>query len=170
MDFRGMVRLDHPARFRAAVVALGLLAGACGDSPDDRRYSTPAATYKTYRQAVENDDAVAAWDCLATSYRKADFEGDLQYWKDNWPEQRRTLEVDLARREIVEEREINKRIAYLLFDVDSGKGESPTSPYFYFLREDNLPNSGWKITSYLDSTFHQELERSIASGEYTVPR
>ena len=166
-----MIRFDVPVRYRAAVVAsLWLLAGACGDSPDNRRYSSPAATYKTYRNAVEKNDAVAAWDCLAASYRKADFEGDLQGWKDNWPEQRPSLEKDLARREIVEEREINNRIAYLLFDVDIGKGESPTSPYFYFLREDDPSNKGWKITSYLDSTFHQELERAIASGEYSVPR
>ena len=166
-----MIRFDVPVRYRAVVVAsLWLLAGGCGDSPDDRRYSSPAATYKTYRDAVGNNDAVAAWNCLAASYRKADFEGDLQSWKDNWPEQRRTLEKDLARREIVEEREINKRIAYLLFDVDTGRTESPTSPYFYFLREDDPGNKGWKITSYLDSTFHQELERAIESGEYSVPR
>ena len=76
----------------------------------------------------------------------------------------------LERREIVEEREINKRIAYLLFDIDTGKGESPTPPYFYFLRENDQDNNGWKITSYLDSTFHQELERAIESGEYSVPR
>ena len=166
-----MIRLEVPAWSRSAVVAsLWLLVGACEDSPDDRRYSTPAATYKTYRQAVEQNDAVSAWDCLAASYRKADFEGDLERWKDNWPEQRRALEKDLARREIVEEREINNRIAYLLFDVETGKGESPTSPYFYFLRDDDLHNKGWKITSYLDSTFHKELERAIASGEYSVPR
>ena len=166
-----MIRLDFPARSRSAVLAsLWLLAGACGDTADERRFSTPAATYKTYRQAVERNDAVGAWDCLAASYRKADFEGDLERWKDNWPEQRRTLERDLARREIVEEREINHRIAYLLFDVNISKGESPTSPYFYFLREDDLRKKGWKITSYLDSTFHQELERAIASGEYSVPR
>ena len=166
-----MIRLEVSVPSRSAVVAsLWLLASACGDSTDDRRYSTPAATYKTYRQAVEKNDAVAAWDCLTASYRKADFEGDLERWEDDWPEQRRNLEQDLARREIVEEREINNRIAYLLFDVDTGNGESPTSPYFYFLREDDLRSKGWKITSYLDSTFHQELERAIASGEYSVPR
>lgn len=166
-----MIRFDVPVWYRTAgVTSLWLLAGACGDSPDDLRYSSPAATFKTYRIAVEKNDAVTAWDCLAASYRKADFEGDLQSWKDNWPEQRRTLEKDLARREIVEEREINNRIAYLLFDVDTAKGESPASPYFYFLREDDLSNNGWKITSYLDSTFHQELERAIANGEYSVPR
>ena len=166
-----MIRFDVPFRFRTAVVvSLWLLAGACGDPADDHRYSSPAATYKTYRHAVETNDAVAAWACLATSYRKTDFDGDLQRWKDNWGEQRPTLEVDLARREIVEEREINNRIAYLLFDVDSGRGESPASPYFYFLRENDPGEKGWKITSYLDSTFHQELERAIASGEYSVPR
>ena len=78
--------------------------------------------------------------------------------------------MDLERREIVEEREINKRIAYLLFDIDTGQDESPTPPYFYFLRGNDRDYIGWKITSYLDSTFHQELERAIASGEYSVPR
>ena len=166
-----MIRLDVPALFRTAIVAsLCLPAISCEDSPDDRRYSTPAATYKTYRQAVGNNDPEAAWNCLATSYRNADFEGDLLRWKENWPETHRSQEMDLDRREIVEEREINKRIAYLLFDIDTGKDGSPTPPYFYFLRENDQDNNGWKITSYLDSTFHQELERAIASGEYSVPR
>jgi hypothetical protein len=52
----------------------------------------------------------------------------------------------------------------LLFDT-STLGDKRASPFFYFIHEPD----GWKITSHLDSTFHQELEQAIERGEYKLP-
>ena len=70
----------------------------------------------------------------------------------------------LLRREISEEEIINDQIAYLLFDPTPLESERQ-SPFFYFIRE----NKEWKITTHLDSTFHQALERAIEQGEYKLP-
>lgn len=146
------------------LLVAGLL-NNCGDVPENIKYASPASTYKTYRRAIDSNEANSAWDCLAVTYQRSSFGGELMQWKEQWPKKQLALQHDLSRREIIEEREINDRIAYLLFDTKLTKKERPTPPYFYFLREKN----GWKITSYLDSTFHQELERAIEKGEYSVP-
>lgn len=137
----------------------------CDRPTNDPRFATPATTYRIYQQAVAGNDIEVAWDCLADSYRETRFEGDLKQWRERWSEHRILLQRDLDGREIIEEREINARIAYLLFDIDESLGSKPTPPYYYFLHQ----REGWRITSYLDSTFHQELEQAIENGEYSVP-
>lgn len=148
-----------------ALPLIAVLLTNCNDLPEDIKYASPASTYKTYRRAIDANEANSAWDCLAVTYQSSSFGGELKQWKEQWPQKQLALQDDLSGREIIEEREINNRIAYLLFDISGTKRERSTPPYFYFLREKN----GWKITSYLDSTFHQELERAIEKGEYSVP-
>jgi membrane peptidoglycan carboxypeptidase len=70
----------------------------------------------------------------------------------------------LLRREITKEEVINDQIAYLLFDPTTLENERQ-SPFFYFIREEG----GWKITTHLDSTFHQALEKAIETGDYKLP-
>ena len=85
-------------------------------------------------------------------------------WRRQWREMPSEKTTALLRREISKEEVINDQIAYLLFDPTTLENERQ-SPFFYFIRE----NGGWKITTHLDSTFHQALERAIEQGEYKLP-
>ena len=147
-------------------VALALLlASGCSDSFDPR-YDTPAATYRTFSDAVTAGDVGSVWECYSPSYRELTYGGSIETWQRLWPEKREALHRDVSEREIIDEREINDRIAYLLFDTSGMSSDSPTPAYYYFLRE----SEGWKITTYLDSVFHHELEQAIESGQYAVPQ
>ena len=133
----------------------------CHSEEVDQRFSHPAQTFQTYKYALENSD----FDLLGECFNSSQMEGeDRQGFAERW-RQKTPAEIKAhLRREIAEERIINERIGYLLFD-SSTLDDERTSPFFYFLRD----SSGWKITSHLDSTFHQELERAIERGEYKLP-
>ena len=133
----------------------------CASQDTDQRFSHPAQTFQTYKSALENRDFDLLWECFNASQQEGEGRQDfIERWQQKTPTE---IKAQL-RREIAEERIINERIAYLLFD-SSTLDDERTSPFFYFLRD----SSGWKITSHLDSTFHQELEQAIERGEYKLP-
>lgn len=144
----------------------GLLAllvyAACAD--DDPRYASPLATYETYVQGVLAQDTLAVWDCLSHSMRESEYGSDYVNWQKQWTVEVVELTRAARRRQIAEEGSINDRIAFLRFDPTT-LASSRVTPFFYFIHD----SDGWKITSYLDSTFHTELERAIAEGEFTIP-
>jgi len=141
-------------------VCLALLYG-CASEDTDQRFAHPAQTFQTYKRALENSDFDLLWECFSSSQVEGE---DRQSFAERW-RQKTPAEIKAQlRREIAEERIINERIGYLLFD-SSTLGDERASPFFYFLRD----SSGWKITSHLDSTFHQELEQAIERGEYKLP-
>lgn len=135
---------------------------ACAEGADPR-FVSPAATFRTYRQALSEGDGDAAWSCLSRRHRERDLAGDLAAWRTSIAgEEGRRLAREVARREISEERRINDRVAYLQFDpstVPEGEG-----PFYYFLRDPD----GWKITTHTDSLFRAELEAAIESGQYRL--
>lgn len=147
-----------------ALVAALLGDAACGPSAD-ARYNSPALTYRTYARAVAAGDAEAAWACFSPSYQSLQYDLDPGRWraefKRRWAELKRAEE----RREIAEERVLNERLAFLLFDAATMTSDKE-SPFVYFLRD----SQGWKMTTHLDTVFHRELERAIARGEYRLPR
>jgi len=133
----------------------------CGDDESNRRFTDPASTFRTYKQALENGDFELLWECFSLSQKEGE---ERQVWIDRW-QQKPAAEIKAQlRREIAQEHIINERIGYLLFDP-STLSDDRASPFFYFIRE----NDGWKITSHLDTTFHQELELAIERGEYKLP-
>jgi len=145
-----------------ALVAVTAL-HAC--SRQDVRFVDPASTFATYVEAIRQGDVQAVWECYSQGYRHHHYGGDIAAWEAEWPTRERQLKRVEARREISEEQIINAEIGYLLFDPTTLPSQN-SSPFFYFIREEQ----GWKITSHLDSTFHQALERAIAQGDYRLPR
>jgi hypothetical protein len=123
---------------------------------------SPGVTYKTYVEAVAAEDVATVWQCFSLSYRGAEYAGDMSRWKEEWEKSRGDLQDRATELQIADEHLINDRIAYLLFD--SSTVRSRESPFYYFIRDDN----GWKITTYLDSTFHGELEDAIERGEFSL--
>ena len=141
-------------------LCLALLLG-CASEDTDQRFSHPVQTFQTYKYALENSDFDLLWECFSSSQMEGEDRRDfVERWRQKTPTE---IKAQL-RREIAEERIINERIGYLLFD-SSTLGDERASPFFYFIRD----SSGWKITSHLDSTFHQELEQAIERGEYKLP-
>jgi hypothetical protein len=142
---------------------LSLLSVSICCSGEDPAFSTPAATFKTYKRAVAAGDLDLLWSCLSANYRTSVYQDDraalAREWKEH-PEQLRSA----LRREITQEKPINARIGYLLFDPTT-LNSPQASPFFYFIRE----TEGWKITTHLDSLFHSELEQAIAKGEFNLP-
>ena len=134
-------------------------------SRQDARFAEPAATFATYVEAIRQGDMEAVWECYSQGYRQHHYGGDISAWEAEWRTQERQLKRVEVRREISEEQIINAQIGYLLFDPTTLPSQN-SSPFFYFIRE----KQGWKITSHLDSTFHQALERAIAQGEFRLPR
>ena len=141
-------------------LCLALLYG-CASEDTDQRFAHPAQTFQTYKSALENRDFDLLWECFNASQQEGEDRQDfIERWQQKTPAE---IKAQL-RREIAEERIINERIGYLLFD-SSTLDDERTSPFFYFLRD----SDGWKITSHLDSTFHQELEQAIERGEFKLP-
>ena len=104
------------------------------------------------------------WSCYSESYKQRMFSNDFAAWSRTWQERDPAwIEAELAR-EIIDERVINERIAYLHFEPSTLQSRQAT-PFFYFLKEAD----GWKMTTHLDSLFHQELERAIAEGQFSLP-
>ena len=101
-------------------------------------------------------------DLVAGDGFTAEYAGEISRWKDEWNRSRSDLQKRATERQIADERIINARIAYLLFD--SSTVLSRESPFCYFIRDD----AGWKITSYLDSSFHAELELALEHGEFSL--
>ncbi len=129
--------------------------------PGDRRFDTPAATFQTHRQAVEQGDLDLLWETYSLSYRDQQVRAT---WRRQWREMAPEKKQALQQREIAREEIINDEIAYLLFDPTTLEDERQ-SPFYYFIHED----AGWKITTHLDSSFHQALEKAIEKGEYKLP-
>ena len=145
--------------FTAPLLALLLICCAS----DELRFSSTAATFHTYREALSAGDAEAAWLCLSTGYRQLEFGDDAKRWAAHLRSGGETLSREVQRLEINEEVEINDHLAFLQFDpttVAPSRG-----PFYYFLREPDA----WKITTHLDSLFRVELEGAIERGEFTLP-
>lgn len=142
---------------------LNALAGFSGCSRENPAFSTPAATFKTYKHAIAAGDLDLLWSCLSASYRSSVYNDDRAALAREWKEHPEQLQSTL-RREIAQEKSINSRIGYLLFDPTT-LNSPPASPFFYFIRE----AEGWKLTTHLDSLFHRELEQAIAKGEFKLP-
>lgn len=134
----------------------------CG-AADDLRYASPAATFSTYREALIRGDVDAAWACLSEGYRQLEYDNDRLRLQQALREDGGRLVEQTRRLEIAEEREINTRLGFLLFDPTTVPAHS--SGFFYFLRDAD----SWKITSHLDSLFRSELEGAIERGEYRLP-
>lgn len=150
-------------RALAAAVGLAGLSSICGCAREDPRFSTPATTYQTYREAIASADAEASWACLSGGYRTLEFGGSFARWEDTLAVRQVAMAQDLRRREISREQEINARLGYLQFDPSTVGERSGT--FFYFLRD----SEGWKITSHLDTLFRVELEGAIDRGEFQLP-
>ena len=101
-------------RLRAAGAALlGALVLSC--SHPDPRFSSPAATYKTYRQALVDTDYALQWACHSPSYHETVEGGQAEWEQSRRQWQAAQIEAETGR-EIADERLINETIAYLLFD------------------------------------------------------
>jgi hypothetical protein len=145
---------------RAGALGLILWLAACQQS--DRRFADPAATYRTYRESLAAGDFGRAWSCYTSRYREAAL-GDSAAWVEGRRQRPAAVEAEL-RREVAAERVINARIAYLMFD-QSTLDSPQASPFCYFVHEP----TGWMMTTHLDTLFHQELEKAIAKGEFSLP-
>ena len=132
---------------------------SCGSQ--DEQFETPYDTFRAHQKAIKEGDLDLLWKTYSLAYRDQQVRAS---WRRLWREMPSEKTTALLRREISEEEIINDQIAYLLFDPTTLESERQ-SPFFYFVRE----NKEWKITTHLDSTFHQALERAIEQGEYKLP-
>ena len=143
-----------------AVPVVALLLGCGGGDP---RLSTPATTFRTYRDALNGGDAATSWSCLSTDYRRLEYDEDPGLWAVHLKGDGRDESRLTRRLEISQETLINDRVAFLQFDPSTV--EPGHAPFFYFLHEPE----GWKITTHLDSLFRVELESAIDHGEFRLP-
>jgi hypothetical protein len=140
---------------------LGLLLWGCSD--DAQPYQSLAGTYRTYSQAVVDDEPERVWACFSRGYREHSWDNDLDKWLAEWSRQRPGRLQSVHRLQIAQERIINHTLGFLQFDETTlAAGESP---FFYFYRDPD----GWKVTSHLDPLFRQALEEAVAEGEYSLP-
>ena len=130
-------------------------------SSQDGQFETPYDTFRAHQQAIKEGDLDLLWKTYSQAYRDQQVRAN---WRRQWREMPSEKTTALLRREISKEEVINDQIAYLLFDPTTLENERQ-SPFSYFIRE----NGRWKITTHLDSTFHQALERAIEQGEYKLP-
>ncbi len=130
----------------------------------DPRFASPALTFKTHQEALAARNLELLWSCYSTNYKAGTYDHDYATWSREWQQKSETQIKAELRREIIEERIINDRISYLLFDP-STLSLPQSSPFSYFVHEPE----GWKMTTHLDSVFHQELEKAIAKGEFELP-
>jgi hypothetical protein len=154
-----MLRVRRTAARPCAAAMVGglLLLLACGERAD-HRFSSPAATFRTYQQALRQGDRELLWACYSRSFQEH-LSGGRQAWEAQWDARpAEAIQAEL-RREIVEEKQINGDIGYLLF-ADSTLPAPGESPFFYFVRQED----GWFLTSHLDALFHQRLEKAVAAG------
>jgi len=147
------------------VLLLLLLAPWLAGCADDRApsYQTPSQTYRIYSEAVADDQPRQVWSCLSSGLQEMVYESDLQRWLQRWEQERPERDEARRRLQIQDEVLINDQLGYLHFDETTvNPGESP---FFYFVHEAN----GWKITTHLDPTFRQALERAVEAGEFQLP-
>lgn len=155
--------MGFPQSFLVLLTAAAALLLSCGGGDNDTRFSTPAATFTTYREALTAGDDAASWACLSAGYQNIEFHNDMGRWSEHLSRTGTTLKRDVRRLEINQETEINDRLGFIQFDpttVTQGQG-----PFYYFLHE----SGGWRITTHLDSLFRVELEGAIERGEFTLP-
>lgn len=138
-----------------------LVAVAC--SRTESRFATPGATFRTYQKAVAAQDLDLLWECYARGFHDS-LPAGREAWAAEWAAGDPAQRAAELRREITEERVINDRIGYLLFDPSTLTSRRE-SPFFYFVHE----TGGWKITTHLDTLFQHELETAIQKGEYKLP-
>jgi hypothetical protein len=129
----------------------------------ESHFTSPAATFRVYQQALADRDLELLWSCYSETYR-AGLPAGRQGWMEEWEHKTDAQFKAARRREIAAEQLINDRIGYLLFDSTTLESRQE-SPFFYFIRDPD----GWKITTHLDSVFHRELERAIERGEFKLP-
>jgi hypothetical protein len=141
---------------------LGILVLIPGCEEVDPRFAAPSLTFKTHQEALAARDLELLWSCYSTSYKKST-NSNYSTWAREWQQKSEIWVKAELRREIIDERIINDRIGYLLFDSSTLRSPQ-TSPFSYFVREPE----GWKMTTHLDSVFHRELEQAIARGEFEL--
>tara|TARA_B100001094_G_scaffold76885_1_gene73230 strand:+ start:221 stop:712 length:492 start_codon:yes stop_codon:yes gene_type:complete len=127
----------------------------------DNAYDSPYATFSTHQAAIEQNNIELLWETFSTSYKDQQVRSS---WRREWQEMDSIERKALLRREITKEQVINDEIAYLLLDSTTLRSDRE-SPFIYFVKE----VSDWKITTHLDSNFHNSLERAIESGQYKLP-
>ena len=150
-------------RYQIVFLTAAWVLAILGCQISDPRFSSPAATFKTYRHALADRNFNLLWDCYSNNY-KASLPAGHHGWLQEWTQKSEGDFVSDQRREIIAEQLINDRIGYLLFESNTLRSKQE-SPFFYFIRDPD----GWKITSYQDSVFHRELERAIDRGEFQLP-
>ena len=156
--------VDHRHRWLGAgLLAVTLILVGC-DEPTPHEFSSPGNSYATYVERLLASDVAGTWSCFAEAYRESRFGGRHEGWEAEFRQTGTELQKQARRREIVEERTIGDRIGFVRFDPTTLAG-AKSSQFFYFIRE----AGGWKVTSYLDSTFHAELENAIERGEFDLP-
>ena len=155
---------NFPLFFVLGLLGLLSIFSCGGENQAEGPFSSPYATFKTRQQALAAKDFDLLWSCLSTNYKTGLYKGDFETWKQEWDQKGDDAIESELRREVADERLINQRIGYLLFD-SSTLDSSRASPFFYFIREPE----GWKVTTFLDSVFHQELEQAISRGEFLLP-
>jgi len=151
-----------PVSLGLLLCAFFLIAGC--EKEADLRFAAPALTFKTHQEALAAKNLELLWSCYSSSYKANSYNNDYTTWSREWQQKEEAWIKAELRREIVEERIINDRISYLLFDT-STLYSPQTSPFSYFVRE----SEGWKMTTHLDSVFHRELEQAISKGEFKLP-
>ena len=138
-----------------------LFLGAGCQKKTDNAYDSPYATFSTHQAAIEQNNIELLWETFSTSYKDQQIRSS---WRREWQEMDPIERKALLRREITKEQVINDEIAYLLLDSTTLRSDRE-SPFVYFINE--LGN--WKITTHLDSSFHNSLEQAIENGDYKLP-
>ncbi len=144
-----------------SILLSGTFAG-CGEvAPVE--YASPSNTYETYVKRLLADDTAGIWQCYSEPFRLATYGADFEAFEIEFQQAATRLKHEARRREIIEERTIGDRIGFVRFDATT-LPDPQTSHFFYFI----LDADGWKVTSYLDSTFHSELEQAIERGDFDL--
>ena len=165
---RRLLFLGHGRRrapIAGGVIPTALLWGilaSCGEvGPIE--YASPGNTYETYVNRLLADDTAGIWQCYSEPFRLAKYQADFKAFEAEHQQTATQLKHQARRREIIEERIIGDRIGFVRFDATT-LPDPRTSHFFYFI----LETDGWKVTSYLDSTFHAELEQAIERGDFDL--
>ena len=121
------MRLPHRGALRSVAVSASgslLLLVACHRGLDPR-FSSPATTFHTYQQALRAGDRDLLWACYSRSFQE-NVSGGRDVWEAQWNARAPEAVRSELGREIVEEKEINGSIGYLLFAESSlpSAGES----------------------------------------------
>ncbi len=127
----------------------------------DNAFDSPYTTFVTHQTAIDQGNVDLIWNTYSRSYQNQQVRST---WRREWKKMDASERKALLRREITKEQVINDHIAYLLLDSTTLKSDRE-SPFVYFVKE----LGHWKITTHLDSTFHNSLEQAIENGDYKLP-